>query len=122
MKGDARVRFCDLCKLNVYDLSAMTRADAENLVREREGRLCARFFRRDDGTILTQDCPVGVAARLRRATARVVASFIAYLGLGSLAGFMSYLAWGSPFGSRHSPLIMGQMSLQVGPATPGSGQ
>jgi hypothetical protein len=66
MTGDTRVRFCARCRLNVYDLSAMTRVEAEALVREREGRLCVRFFRRSDGTMLTRDCPVGVRRRRLR--------------------------------------------------------
>src|SRR5687768_4552989 len=59
MAGDDRKRFCGECKLNVYNLSGMTRYDAENLLRLAEGRLCVRYFQRSDGTILTQDCPVG---------------------------------------------------------------
>src|SRR4051812_29581375 len=72
MVGDARVRFCGKCEKNVYNLSAMTRADAESLVREKEGRLCARFYRRPDGTVLSSDCPVGV--RRERLRARLWAS------------------------------------------------
>src|SRR5436190_7502722 len=67
MIGDERVRFCDLCALNVYNLSAMGRKEAEELVRAHEGRLCIRFYRRRDGTLLTDNCPVG----LRRARARL---------------------------------------------------
>src|SRR6478672_6863471 len=72
MSGDARVRFCGKCEKNVYNLSAMSRADAETLVREKEGRLCVRFFQRTDGTVLTGDCPVGV--RRQRLRHRVWAS------------------------------------------------
>lgn len=61
MYGDERRRFCGECKLNVYNLSGMTSYDAENLLRNSEGRLCVRFYQRSDGTILTQDCPVGWA-------------------------------------------------------------
>jgi hypothetical protein len=71
MQGNDRVRFCQQCRLNVYNLSGMSRAEAEALVRQRQGRLCVRFHRRSDGTILTQDCPAGLrAARrlLRRGT------------------------------------------------------
>jgi hypothetical protein len=64
MRGDERVRFCGRCEKNVYNLSSMTRADAEALVNEKEGRLCVRFYQRGDGTMLTADCPVGVQ-RLR---------------------------------------------------------
>jgi hypothetical protein len=34
----------------------MTRAEAEALVAEKEGRLCVRFYRRPDGTMLTRNC------------------------------------------------------------------
>jgi hypothetical protein len=40
----------------------MTRHQAEALLREKEGQLCARVFRRADGTILTGNCPVGLRA------------------------------------------------------------
>jgi hypothetical protein len=69
MTGDERVRFCGGCQKNVYNLSAMTAAEAETLVREREGKLCVRFYRRSDGTMLTDDCAVGVRRRRRRRAA-----------------------------------------------------
>src|SRR5215213_9953581 len=56
MRGDERVRFCGHCSLHVYNLSSMSREAAEALVAEREGRLCVRFFRRADGTVITRDC------------------------------------------------------------------
>ena len=61
MEGDDRARFCPECELNVYNLSAMTEEEALKLVKEREGRLCVRFYQRRDGTVLTTDCPVGAA-------------------------------------------------------------
>lgn len=82
MSGDERVRFCQLCQLNVYNLSGMKREDAEALVRSKEGRLCVRFFQRNDGTVLTQDCPVGLAT-VKRKVATFAASFV---GLLSVAG------------------------------------
>ena len=51
MKGDQRVRFCDQCKLNVYNLSEMSRPAAERLVLQTEGRLCVRYYQRADGTM-----------------------------------------------------------------------
>src|SRR5262245_61116554 len=70
MHGVDRVRFCGQCKLNVYNLSNMTRKEAETLLRETEGRICVMYFERADGTILTNDCPIGFLA-LRRRLARV---------------------------------------------------
>ena len=66
MQGDERVRYCPECKLNVYNFNAMDATEIEQLVRNREGRLCARFYARSDGRLLTHDCPVGFRARLRR--------------------------------------------------------
>lgn len=56
MKGDERRRFCSQCKLNVFNLSALTRAEATALVTTAEGRTCVTLFRRPDGTVLTSDC------------------------------------------------------------------
>jgi hypothetical protein len=64
MSGDNRARFCGHCQKHVFNLSAMTRAEAETLVRTTEGKFCGRFHRRRDGTMLTADCPTG--QRLRR--------------------------------------------------------
>ena len=86
MRGDERVRFCDRCSLNVYNLSAMTRREAERLVVQSEGRLCVRFYRRKDGTILTQNCPVGLRALKRRvsrtASAAAAAAISFFTGVG----------------------------------------
>jgi hypothetical protein len=66
MTGDDRARTCARCQHQVFDLSQMTRDEAEALIHSRTGRLCVRYFRRADGTILTADCPVGVRKRRRR--------------------------------------------------------
>jgi hypothetical protein len=72
MTGDERVRHCGLCDQAVYNLSDMTRAEAEALVRGRTGRLCARLYRRSDGTVMTRDCPVGRLRTVRRRVAAAV--------------------------------------------------
>ncbi|MFO0824113.1 MAG: hypothetical protein U0792_13535 [Gemmataceae bacterium] len=56
MRGYSRVRYCDQCKQNVYQLSEMSRDEAEALIKQKEGKLCVRFFRRPDGTVVTRDC------------------------------------------------------------------
>ncbi len=86
MTGVGRKRYCGECKLNVYNLSGMTRTEAESLLMNSEGRLCVRFYRRADGSILTKDCPVGwqaVKKRISRvATAFVSLVFAALSGIG----------------------------------------
>lgn len=74
MYGDERKRFCGECKLNVYNLSGMTRDEAEQLVTNHEGRLCVRFYRRADGSVITADCPVGWAKVKQRTRAAVTAA------------------------------------------------
>jgi hypothetical protein len=88
MPGGERVRSCARCQHRVYNLSAMSAADAAKLVREAEGRLCVRFYRRADGTILTRDCPVGLRAvrrRIARATAGAFTALAFAWGGASLA-------------------------------------
>lgn len=68
MTGDEKSRFCQLCELNVYNLSGMTKQEAESFLSQKEGRVCVRYFQREDGTILTKDCPVGIELKHKRRT------------------------------------------------------
>jgi hypothetical protein len=87
MYGDERVRFCGQCSQNVYNLSALTREQAEDLILRHEGRLCVRFYQRKDGTVLINNCPVGLAAlkakyHTTKATiVKAAMTFLAYLGV-----------------------------------------
>jgi hypothetical protein len=56
MRGDDRVRFCGRCRQNVFNVEALSRAEARDLMQSRQGRLCMRFYRRPDGTVVTADC------------------------------------------------------------------
>jgi Carboxypeptidase regulatory-like domain len=75
MSGDDRVRFCDSCKLNVYDLGGLTTTEIKSLISETEGGICGRLHRRADGTIITRDCPVGLQAVRRRVKRLAVGVF-----------------------------------------------
>lgn len=75
MKGDNRARFCDLCSLHVYNISELTRKEVNALIARTEGRICARLYKRDDGTVITKDCPVGLRA-IRRRVSRVAGAAI----------------------------------------------
>jgi hypothetical protein len=85
MTGDDRIRFCGQCKLNVYSVASMSTKEAAKLIRETEGRLCLKLYRRPDGTILTDDCPVG----LRRIRDRFIKCVAGALALFVTAGFLS---------------------------------
>lgn len=90
MRGNERVRFCDECSMNVYNLSNMTKKDAEALVLSAEGRLCVRYYNRADGTILTKNCPIGLRGLKRRVSGvsrAVVSSVLSFFaGMAVLAG------------------------------------
>jgi hypothetical protein len=85
MTGDERVRACGDCKKNVYNLSEMTREEAEALILDKEGRLCVRYFQRKDGTILLKDCSIGVSRSRRRRA--IAAGAVALLAGGGAAGY-----------------------------------
>jgi hypothetical protein len=89
MYGDNRKRFCGDCKLNVYNLSGMTRDEAENLIQIAEGRLCVRYYMRPDGTVITADCPVGWAKVKQRTKLFATAVFSMLMTLFSGVLFVS---------------------------------
>ena len=102
MAGDDKSRFCGKCEKNVYNLSAMSREEAELLMLDREGDLCVRLYKRKDGTVLTADCPVGV----RRKRLRLV-------GVLAIGGGLAASAFG--FGASrafHTQTVMGDMRVE----------
>jgi hypothetical protein len=130
MTGNDRTRFCAQCGLHVHNIAAMTAGEAEALLARAasgEDRVCARLYRRADGTVLTRDCPVGVRLRerARRAAARVAAALGLVLcaaaaavtrdepgavrvRLRALEPFASICAWLEPPPERH---IMGDIAM-----------
>jgi hypothetical protein len=85
MAGDERVRHCTLCDLNVYNFAAMTRDEVRELLMRTEGRVCARLYRRADGTLLTRDCPTGLRALRRRLSGFASTVMAALLSVAALA-------------------------------------
>lgn len=81
MTGDNRKRLCNGCSRVVHNISDMTKNEAEEFLTENGTSHCMIFYRRFDGTILTDDCPVGLR-KLRdawRFTTRIAASALAML-------------------------------------------
>lgn len=92
IEGD-RIRHCAKCNLHVYDLSAMSRREAMQLVEDHQGQLCVRFYRRKDGTILTRDCPaasergsVGIISRVVFWFMKKLVSLPLFLSIGTGMG------------------------------------
>ena len=107
MAGNDRVRYCGQCQLNVYNLSGMAQTEAERIVTQAEGRVCVRFYRRADGTVLTQDCPVGLRAVKQKVSRWATAVFASVLGFFSGVGLVA--GWGE---QREPERLMGAIAVQ----------
>jgi hypothetical protein len=83
MAGNQQVRHCGECRLNVYNLSAMTEIEIQRLLvtQPAEQRVCVRFYRRADGTMLTQDCPRGIKRLAKRVSKLGAAVFSALVSM-----------------------------------------
>lgn len=89
MGGDKRTRLCRECDKQVYNFSLLTKGEIETIIAGAQGRLCARFSRRADGTIETADSVVAVPPRRRRASLTVGAALSAALSLFANASAQS---------------------------------
>jgi hypothetical protein len=101
MTGDNKIRFCSQCQKNVFNISNMDATEAEGLILQKEGRLCVRMYRRFDGTVLTQDCPVGLA-KIRK-KGRIMLHLTATLMAGFVGIFMGLFVpqkWKQPLEDR----------------------
>jgi hypothetical protein len=56
MHGTHRVRSCNLCDKQVFNISELTRQEVEALVLAHAGKLCVTYYQRSDGTIMLADC------------------------------------------------------------------
>ena len=89
MTGDDRARLCHHCDKHVFNLSELTRDEAETLIRDKAGQLCAQYYRRPDGTILLADCAIGAASKRKRRVL-VAGSALFAAGAGFAAMFASH--------------------------------
>jgi hypothetical protein len=104
MKGDDRSRFCSDCRQRVYNLSSMPLEEAVAVVQRMEGRLCVRFYRRPDGTIITKDCRGGLKemqrqlAMIATAVIGIIIVIFGFLGISTaMPGRSSHLRNIEPF-------------------------
>src|SRR5262245_40876038 len=92
MHGDDRSRFCTQCRQNVFNISEMSRADAEEMIRSKNGRLFVRYYQRADGTSSTREC----SSRWRRKLAMAMGLFFA-----AVAAMFGWLIWNSKGEDRY---------------------
>jgi hypothetical protein len=130
MGGDEQARFCRQCSKNVFNLSAMTRVQIADLIREKEGKFCGRFYRRADGRMLTADCPSRLRQmreRLARIGGALCALALSLLGCSRQAsqpraGNTGHVLMGdvalppTVCATNNSPEIMGKIAVPAPPS------
>lgn len=107
MKGDDRVRFCGHCQKNVFNLSAMSRDEAEALIIATQSKICVRMYRRADGTVLTEDCPEGVKKKRRK---RLAAAIVGGAAVAAATAFAAV-------SQRETHVVQGGIHPAIEPAT-----
>src|SRR5258705_549057 len=120
MPGSDRVRHCDQCNKNVYNLSEMTRRQAEALIREKEGQLCARLYRRADGSILTSNCPAGLRAIGRSVSRMAGAAMSAMMTVSSATAQIPFFQIPSAQEKDSASSIMGTVQDPTGAMVAGA--
>jgi hypothetical protein len=116
MTGDDRVRSCAECGQQVYNLTAMSPADADVLLLARGHELCGRAFRRPDGTLTSEESDIRASAPSAfqftiRSFMAVVAGVAAILGAARLFGQQEEPTPPPPT-TRLNQLVMGKMMPQ----------
>lgn len=58
-QSNSSVRFCGDCKLNVHNLSSLSDEEVVVLLNRKASgeRVCTYFYRKEDGTLVTDNCP-----------------------------------------------------------------
>jgi hypothetical protein len=100
MDGDGRKRFCSRCEKTVYNIAEMTDQEALELIGNGDRSICARIFRRPDGTIVTRRCPVPGAKTTGRRFQFSIATLITLLT--SSAALFASAPW---IGRQIEPIV-----------------
>ena len=81
MVGSERQRNCGGCSRTVFNISDMTRREAEAFLLENGSSQCMKFYRRTDGTIMTDNCPRALR-KIRdncKVAARIAVGLVAFM-------------------------------------------
>ena len=111
MIGNDQVRFCEHCSLVVTDLSQMTRKRALRLVTGSKGRICVRYHRRYDGSVVTKAIPQKLFTLGRRASRIAAGAFSATLSITSAVAQSSPTEQSNSNFSVSSPQEPGRLHL-----------
>ncbi len=99
MEGDDRTRFCGQCNLNVYNVAALSDKETVKLMRgaqESQERLCLLLYRRPDGTLVTDNCPVGLKKIRDRVRLRAAMMLALLVSIGLIGEVQAQGIVGAP--------------------------
>lgn len=77
MTGDDKIRFCGQCKKSVHNLSTLPPNEVAQVISKikKKERACVLMYRRPDGSVIMDNCPIV----LRKARDRIRAIYVAVL-------------------------------------------
>jgi hypothetical protein len=120
MTGNARVRHCGACRLDVYNVSEMRTAEVEALFQP-GGRVCVRMYQRPDGTVVSGDCRRVWREQRAEATTLLgtAVTVTAALSLLVIIGLLTFTLFGDNIRRLLSPgsVSGGLSSVEVDPPT-----
>jgi hypothetical protein len=110
MTGDAKVRFCDRCELRVFNLSEMTRDEAQSVLDDHPDRLCVCYRPTAIGGVQTLDYQPQKARRPLRW----------WLSLGAVGAIAATVVEAIVFFGRPkpAPMVVGDMMIRGKVAPP----
>lgn len=103
MQGDNRKRFCEQCQLIVHNISEMSDVEAAAIIAADDERTCVYMYKRADGTVVTDNCPLALRPIRNKIGAGAMVALIAVTAASSLAT-----------GSLTVPPIVGATANEVG--------
>lgn len=83
MTGNDQVRFCEHCEFEVHNISEMTRTEALRLIATSQGRLCVRYYRDPQGSVVTRPTHARLHCIGRRVSRLAAGAFSATLSLSA---------------------------------------
>jgi hypothetical protein len=66
MRGDDHTRYCLNCSESVHDVSTLTTEETLKLLTAGGKSPCIRIYRRNDGRVMTADCPASAREKMWR--------------------------------------------------------
>lgn len=78
-RSNISTRFCGDCKLNVHNLSSLSDEEVVVLLDKKAAgeRVCTYFYRKDDGTLVTDNCPKQIKQMRNRLQAYAASMLVA---------------------------------------------